>query len=134
MFKRFTMAFAALALLGGAAVADDLLDEIGGLDLGQVNDVVSEVEDFDLAAVDVEGLAGDADQEDGTDAIEACFRRIGYCRPSYCNYGWSYPSCYSYYGNYHSYYPSSYSYCYRPISYTYTNYCQPIYSYYWGCY
>lgn len=142
MFTRFTMAFAVLTMIGGAAAADDLFDEVAGLDPDQLSEVVSEEEDFSLAEVDVDGLAGEAaeegTEEGDTDAIEACFRQIGYCRPHSSNWCWSYPRYHSYYPSCHNYYSHSYSYNYnyycRPVTYSYANYCQPVCSYYWGCY
>ncbi|GEM_PF-828787 len=109
---------------------NDLLNELAAG--GEVGIAVADiqVEELDFGDLDIDQLADAAEPEED-DAIEACFRRVGY---SSYGHGYSYGHRYPSYG--HCY--PSYSYC-RPL-YSYHSYrtyytpiCAPVYSY-WGCY
>lgn len=127
MFKKFTLAAAALVMFVGSAMADD----ISGLDLASIKDADNVVVEANLN-VDVDALTSQTtDKVD--QAVEACFRGFG---GGWGGYGYGYSSCY--YPSYsYCYYPS-YSYCYptyfsyRPVCYSYAPVCYSLYS--WGCY
>lgn len=128
MLKRATLSLAAALLLSGAAQAgDDLFEQIAGASPGEITDAVSEVEAFDLDGVNVDQWASDAGDDAGADAIEACFRRIGYRHHG--GWGYGYRRCYWGYPSYYTYH------CYRPVSYYSYSHCYtPCYTSYWGCY
>ena len=120
MFKKFSLAVVAVAVMTGSAMANDLLDS-AGIDLAAISDANNAVVEANLD-VDVDTLASKAGNDE---AVEACFRRFG---------GWGgwggygcYSPCYSY-----CYYRPAY-FCYQPVYYTtYTTYCHyPLY--HWGC-
>ena len=128
MLKKIALALMPLALLATSSVkADDGLS----IDVASITDATVEIETADLD-IDVDALSADAGEED-VDAVEACFRRIGYnCR----SWGYGYHnSCYR------SCYNTCYNYC-RPL-YSYRTICcprrvyrcvvAPVYHYYWGC-
>jgi len=135
MFKSTTLALAAVTLAIGSAKANDLMDDLAGMALATINDSAAAVEEFDLAEIDMDGLEANAGGED-SDAIEACFRRIGYRRGGWGHewgrgYGWRggfhrFGRCYSY-----CHRPM---YCYRPIVSHCYSYCQPVVTSYWGCF
>ena len=82
--------------------------------------------------VDVDQLTEDAGTESGTDAVEACFRRMGYSCGGwgYRNHCWN--SCYRGWNCCQPYYNYTSYYCYRPL-YTCSYVATPVYNYYWGC-
>ena len=134
MLKTILFAVTPLLLFVGTAQANDVLDDIAGIDLASISDAVAEIEEFDLDGLDMDQLAENAGEE--TDAIEACFRRFGY-RSYGHSYGYrscyrTYNHCYSHYNNYcqTSYYSPYY--CSRPVTYAYRH-CAPIITSYWGC-
>lgn len=136
LLKNVALAFAAMVLTTGSVFAGDLMDDLKEMDVNSLADAGAEVEEFDLGAVDVDKMAGEAGADSDSDAIEACFRRFGgyshggwntWC--GYHNYNYSYNNCYSY--AYSCYQPSYY--CYRPIVSCYTH-CYPVVTSYWGCY
>ena len=137
MFKRFTLAVVPMLMLAGSVMGeDDLLSKIGGMDVDSIEGASAEVEEFDLAGVDVDTLLGDEDEGE-EDAIAACFRRIGYGYGYGYGYGnrhfsYGYNNCYRpYYTSYRTYSYYRPLYCYQPVHYTtYT----PVYTSYWGCY
>ena len=135
MLKTILFAVTPLLLFVGTVQAGDVLDDIAGIDLASISDASADIEDFDLDGLDMDQLAENAGEE--TDAIEACFRRIGYRRHSGYGYGFrscyrTYNHCYSHYNNYcHTSYYSPY-YCSRPVTYAY-RYCAPVFTSYWGC-
>lgn len=130
MLKQITLALAAVALVSGSAKAGDLMDELATTNVDSIASAEIAIEEFDLDGVDVDGLTAEAGE--GTDAIEACFRRFGGFRRGGWrhwgggyNCGWrSFGRCYSYCQPY---------YCHRPIYRCY-NYCAPVVSHYWGCF
>ena len=136
MFKKFMFAVVPVLMMAGTTFADDADLAI---DASTITDAdVNIVED--VLDIDVDQLAADAGTDKKTDAIEACFRRCGYC-----SYGWGggYRSCYSSYGCYQPYYSYTNYCCARPVyyssyccqpAYSYNYSCQPCYSSYWGCY
>ncbi|MGB7327539.1 MAG: hypothetical protein WBD31_21865 [Rubripirellula sp.] len=141
MFKTALFAIASMMLLACSVQAnDDLLSAIAKMDTTSSN--VSDVEPTSqkLGQADVDALLGD-DEENGSDAIAACFRRFGGYGRSYGSYGGygyrssyrsSYRSCYT---NWHNPCYRSYSTCYTPIYYTPSYSCYtPCYTSYWGCY
>ena len=128
MFKKIALALMPLALLASSVKADDGL----AVDAASITDAEVEIVTNDLD-IDMDALSADVG-EDGEQAIEACFRRIGYnCRS--WGHRYYYNSCYS------RCYNSCYSYC-RPL-YSYRTICYsppvyrcvvaPIYHCYWGC-
>ena len=133
MLKRFFFAVAPLMLIAGTVVADDdLLSAVAKLDADKP--AATETKEMDdLGQADVDALLGEGEEE-GDEAIAACFRRIGYGYGfrsygyrsygyGHCGYRFYRPLCYSY-PTYH----------YRPIYRTcYTSYYTPVYSSYWGC-
>ena len=132
MLKRFFFAVAPLMLIAGTVVADDdLLSAVAKLDADKPNAAETEEMD-DLGQADVDALLGEGEEE-GEEAIAACFRRIrygygyrsfGYRSYGHCSYRFYRPVCYTSYPSYH----------YRPVYNTcYTSYYTPIYSSYWGC-
>jgi len=131
--KNLALAFASLFVLSGSAFAGDLMDDLEGMNLDTINDSAASVEEFDLASLDMDGLAENAGDEDA-DAIETCFRRFG----GYHGGGWRHwGGCYNYgYGVYnHCYsYCQPVYHCYRPIVRTYVTHCAPVITSYWGCY
>ena len=136
MFKKFSLAVVALALIATCSFAsDDVLNDVADLKGSSINDASISVETDGLDGLDVDALASSAGGK-SDEAIEACFRSFGYNRCGY-NYG-----CRSYYSCYRPCYtpcyyrPVHYTYCYRPVYYTtYTTcYSYPTYSCYWGCY
>ena len=132
--KNFALAFVSMFVVAGAAKADDLMDDLAGMDLATINDSAASVEEFDLDSLDVDQLAAEAGDE--TDAIETCFRRFGYRRGGWGGWGRGWGGCYGYgYRSFHS----CYSYhrpvyhCYRPVIRTCYTHCAPVISY-WGCF
>jgi hypothetical protein len=141
MHKSLMLALAPMILLAASVrgADDGRNDQVSGLNIDNIVDAEIAIEEFDFDDVDVDSLAASAGA-DNEEAIEACFRRIGYGH-SYGG-GWGYGSSYG-----SCYYPS-YSYgchwqtpCYteyRPL-YTYrtcytTYQYTPVYTSYWGCY
>lgn len=144
MLKNITLAVVALLFVGATAKAnDDLLDQVAGMDLSQITETVSEVDDFDLDGLDIDELAAEAGNDSDSDAIEACFRRMnrgyrggsrGYSSYGHRSYGHrsyghrSYSSCYRGYNscyrtNYYSHNCYRPLYCCRPVT---VNYCAPV--------
>ena len=119
MLKKLILAAVPMMFVAVVAVAED--DFLADLDVASIQDADISIEEagFD---VDFDKLAEDASGED--EAIEACFRRFGYCSYGYSYYRPCYNYCYSY-----CYRPVYYS-CYRPVYY-HTYY--PVYRNYWGC-
>lgn len=109
-----------LTLMASQVQANDLLADVQNLDVSGIQDAQLAIEVDGLAGVNVDALASQADSSKSDEAIEACFRRMGYC-----NYGCYYPCYYS---------------CYRPcvpwFSYypVYHYVACPVYTCYWGCY
>lgn len=134
LLKNVALAFAAMIVLTGSARAGDLMDDLATMNLDSINESAADVEEFDLASLDMDGLEAEAGTNDEeTDAIETCFRRFGGYRSS----GWNqWGGCRSYghcFNNYYSCYRPVYH-CYRPvIRHCYTS-CYPVVSSYWGCY
>ena len=133
MFKKLLFAVVPALMLAGISVADDTDLNI---DAASITDADVNIVDAGLD-VDVDQLAAEADTGKKVDAVEACFHRCGYN-----SYGWggynscygsSYGSCYSNYSCYQPYYSYTSYCCARPVYYT-SYVCQPVYSYYWGCY
>jgi len=144
MFKKFLIAAVPMILVATSAFAgDDLLSTIANFEGA---DDAAQVEDADtLGQADVDALLGEDDDENGEEAVAACFRRgfghnygsyggysnfnnncgyRSYCAPSfsYSSFNYCYPvqQCYT---------PVSYSFC-APVSYS----CySPCYNSYWGC-
>jgi len=144
MFKKFLIAAVPMILVASSAFAgDDLLSTIANFEGA---DDAAQVEDVDtLGQADVDALLGEDDDENGEEAVAACFRRgfghnygsyggysnfnnncgyRSYCAPSfsYSSFNYCYPvqQCYT---------PVSYSFC-APVSYS----CySPCYNSYWGC-
>jgi opacity protein-like surface antigen len=137
MFKSILLTLASLALLATTAVADDVLDDVAGLQVASISDAQISIDD-PTAGINVDSLDQQAGSEKGEQAIEACFRRFGYgghgYGGGYCGYNYG---CYgSHYGCYSPCY--SYNHCYyqpvvsyRPVYYT-THHYQTFS--YWGCY
>ncbi len=130
-----TVLFAAVAMTmltftTGVRAEDDLLSEVGNLNVSSISDADNSIQDDALAGIDVEGLASKAGSEKSGEAIEACFRRFGW--GGGCNYNYG---CYNYnycYRPYFNCYPTYYN-CYRPVCHVrYVSY--PVYTHYWGCY
>lgn len=133
MFKSMTLALAALTLTISSAKANDLMDDLAGMDLATINDSAAEVEEFDLGGLDMDQLAANAGDDD-SDAIEACFRRIGFRR-----YGWGRSWGCGWRRGFHRFgYGYGYChrplYCYRPIVTHCYSYCRPVITNYWGCF
>lgn len=127
MFKKFLFALIPACLLASSAFAGDDLLDISASDLTTISDASAELQDLDLASLNVEALTADAGEK-GEDAIEACFRRFNYCG-GYGGYNYGcYSHCYNTCYNYSYCYPTYY--CYRPL---YTCAMPIVYSY-WGCY
>ena len=128
LLRNLVLALVPAMVLACTARADDndLMNELASMDSLAIADADINVEDFDLDGLDVDQLADAAGQDDDQ-AMEACFRRIGY--HSYSRH--YYPSY-----SYRSYYPT-YTY-YRPLYHHrtyYTTYYTPVYHHhYWGCY
>jgi hypothetical protein len=129
MFKKLSLAVAAMFLMAGSVMANDLItaDDLGSDSVTIASDAVgssSAIAGGDVASVD----------DSATEAVEACFRGWGGCGYNYgCyNYG-CYNHCYRPCYNY-CYTPVCYNYCYRPVCYTYTCYQPCFYNAYWGCY
>ncbi len=129
LLRNLVFAIVPAMVLACTARADDndLMSELANIDSLAIADADINVEDLDLGALDVDQLADSAGQDDDQ-AVEACFRRIGY--HSYSRH--YYPSY-----SHHSYYYPTVTY-YRPLyhhhSY-YTTYYTPVYHHsYWGCY
>lgn len=102
-------------------------DETISLDLASISDAAIEIEEGNLGDLDVDALANQADGGHSEDAVEACFRRVGYR-----SRGWgSGYRCYRPYYSYRVCYPTYY--CYRP-TYYYSYPTTSCYSHYWGCY
>lgn len=124
MFKRIFLAMLPLTMIAVSANADDELS----IDLDNITDAEVTLID-DVMDIDVDALSAEAGEESDAEAIEACFRRIGYRRcgwGGYRSWGRCYNHCYNYcrpYFNCHSV-----RYCapvYRCVT--------PVYNYYWGC-
>ena len=127
MIKKMIFAVVPMILLATVAMAEDSL--LKGLDLGDIQDADISI---DAASLDVD-FDKLADNVDGDEAIEACFRSFGYCGYNYgCGYGYGYNyGCYNYNYCYRPCYTTYY--CYRPVVY-YTPCYTPCYTSYWGCY
>jgi hypothetical protein len=127
MLKKVMFAVVPMLLLAGNVFAGDFLTELSGTKANSISDAAIAIEDDGLGGIDVDGLAANAGGK-SDEAVEACFRRIGY---NHCNYGYGYGfnhcyrPCYTY-----SYYQPFY--CYRPVYHTYV--CAPVCYNYWGCY
>ena len=121
MLKKLVLALMPLTLVASANAQDLDLDAIVDADIEIVEDSLD---------IDVDGLTADAGEEVEGNALEACFRRIGYRRGGwggYRHWGGCYNHCYNYCRPLYSY--KTITYCppvYRCIA-------TPIYSYYWGC-
>ena len=101
MLKRIFFAVAPLMLIAGTVVADDdLLSAVAKLDADKPTAAETEEMD-DLGQADVDALLGEGEEE-GEEAIAACFRRI--------RYGYGYRSF-----GYRGYGHCSYRF-YRPVS------------------
>lgn len=129
--KNVALAFASVFVLSGPALAGDLMDDLKTIDLNSISDAGAELEELDLDGLDVDRMAQEAGE--GSDAIEACFRRFG----GYRGYGrgWGHwGGCRSYGHGYSRYAYSCYRplYCYRPVVSCYTH-CLPVITSYWGC-
>lgn len=128
LLRNLVFAIVPAMVLACTARADDndLMSELANVDSLAIADADINVEDFDLGDLDVDQLTSAAGQDDDQ-AVEACFRRIGY--HSYSRH--YYPSY-----SHHHYYPT-YTY-YRPLYHHhtyYTTYYTPVYHHsYWGCY
>lgn len=128
LLRNLVFAIVPAMVLACTARADDndLMSELANVDSLAIADADINVEDFGLDDLDVDQLASAAGQDDDQ-AVEACFRRIGY--HSYSRH--YYPSY-----SHHHYYPT-YTY-YRPLYHHrtyYTTYYTPVYHHsYWGCY
>lgn len=128
MLKKLFLALVPLTMVTGSLKADDDLN----IDVSSIKDAGVEIVEADLD-IDVDALEAEAGDETEEDAVEACFRRIGYnCRGwgGYRNWG-CYNHCYNHCYNY-----VRPLYSYRTISYcapVYRAVCAPVYSYYWGC-
>lgn len=132
MLKSMTLAVAALALTITGAKANDLMDEIGSMDLAAINDSAADVEELDLDALDLDELVAEAGEE--TDAIEACFRRIGFRRGGWGGYrGWGYGRSFHRIGYSYGHCFNRYYSC-RPIYNHCYSYCRPVITSYWGCF
>jgi hypothetical protein len=125
MLRKMLFAIVPMVLAISTVQADDTLD----LDLTSISDAAIEIEEPSLDDLDVDALAEQADGEQETDAIEACFRRFGYRHYGY-GYGYGY-RCYRPYYSYRVCHPTYY--VYRPV---YHHYAYPVVTYhsYWGCY
>lgn len=130
MFKKLSLAVAALFLMAGSVMANDLItaDDLSSDSVTEVSDAVGStaaIAGGDIASVD----------ESATEAVEACFRGWGGCGYNYGCYNYCYRPCYynyCYTPCYH-YTPVCYH-VYRPVCYTYTCYTPCYYNAYWGCY
>lgn len=140
MFKKTLFAVAPMMLIACSVQADDdLLSAIAKMDTGSTAAAEVDASDDKLGQADVDALLGD-DEESSSDAIAACFRRMGGYGRSYGSYGRYRSYGYRAYSSYHRPYYSSYTtyrHCYTPTF----SYCAPTYSYYtpsytsyWGCY
>ncbi|MFI4874658.1 MAG: hypothetical protein ACIALR_04945 [Blastopirellula sp. JB062] len=121
MLKKVLFAIVPALLMSVSLRADDALE----LNLDEIKD--ADVSVIDQAfSVDVDKLASDADGANEDEAIEACFRRIGYRSYGYYGgYGYGYGYRYNCYRPYFA--------CYRPVYYAPVCY-SPSYVSYWGCY
>ncbi|TWT93936.1 hypothetical protein [Stieleria varia] len=141
MLKKILFAVVPMLMIAGTVSADnDLLNQLASMnDNGITASAPADVDTDDkLGQADVDALLGDEDN--GEDAVAACFRRVGYGYGrsyghsyGYRSYGYSscYSPCYSYYT------PSYYSYSYCRPTYYYTpvvTHYTPVYTSYWGCY
>jgi hypothetical protein len=115
VFKKFSLAVVAVAVMTGSAMANDLLDS-AGFDLAAISDANNVVLEANLD-VDVDTLASEVGDEE---AVEACFRRFGGWRG---HYGFG---CYN-----PCFYHRPVYFC-QPVYYTTYTYCHyPLY--HWGC-
>ena len=126
MLKKITFVLVSMITLAStAAASDDLFNELANNKGANIADASVELEDIEFD-IDVDALAENAEGEDETDAVEACFRRFGYR-----SWGRSY--------GYRCFRPVYHSYSYyrpllcQPVYRTYS-YCAPIVTHYWGCY
>ncbi|WP_153558440.1 hypothetical protein [Roseimaritima sediminicola] len=127
LLKNLVLAIVPAMVLACSVHADenDLFNELAATDTLAISDADINVQEFDLDDLDVDQLA-DAAGQDEDQALEACFRRIGY--HGYSRY--YYPR----YSHVHCY--RTYTY-YRPLYHHhtyYTTYYTPVYHSYWGCY
>ena len=129
MLKKLFLAVVPLTMLAANVKANDDL----AIDVGSIIDAEVSIVDAALD-IDVDQLSADAgteaNVENGDEAIEACFRRIGY---RHRGWGYGYNHCYNRCYN-HCHVRPLYSYrtiCYAPPVY---HCATPVYSYYWGCY
>ncbi len=129
MIKKMIFAVVPMMLLATVAMAEDSL--LKGLDLGDIQDAEISI---DAASLDVD-FDKLADNVDGDEAIEACFRSFGYGYGGYGYGGYGYGYGGYGYGCYRPCYNYCYNsyYCYRPVVYYNTCYT-PCYTSYWGCY
>ncbi|CAN0346554.1 unnamed protein product, partial [Ectocarpus sp. 4 AP-2014] len=123
--KTAAVAFASLMLLTASTRAGDLMDELATIDLDTINESAADVEEFDLASLDMDNLAAKAGEDEATgletDAIETCFRRFGGYRGGrgwrhfggYRNYGFG--GCYSYCRPAYRCYQPIVRHCYQPV-------------------
>lgn len=128
MLKKFSFAFALVAVLSVRAMAGDEID-IASLDVDSISDADNVIVGASLD-VDVDDLTNKSGDKNDV-AVEACFRSCG----GYGGYG-GYGCGYNY-GCYRSCYSPcySYSYCYQPTYFCYrpVTYCAPCYTYTQTC-
>lgn len=156
--KIAAVAFASVVLLNASTRAGDLMDDLATMDLDSINETAADVEEFDLASLDVSQLGDELETDsDGaagseTDAIEAAFRRFGgfrggrgwnqwgghrnYGHRNYGHRNFGYRSLGRCYSTYHSYCQPTYHgyrpivrHCYTPL----VRHCYPVVTSYWGC-
>jgi len=126
MFKKIIFAVVPMMLLATVTIAEDNL--LSGLDVSSIQDADISIEEANVD-LDFDALSGEAGDEEGEEAIEACFRRFGYRSFGYRSYGFR---GYGYGRGYSCYRPCySHYYTYRPV---YRPYCYPVVRTYWGCY
>lgn len=134
MLKRILFAMLPMAMAATFVQADD---NVFNIDVASITDADVNIVEMDLD-IDVDQLAADAGSENSEDAVEACFRRVGYrCGGWGRGYG---------YGGWNSFYRPCYNSwsCYRPCHSFRNYYCvqphyhscyvaSPCYTPYWGC-
>ena len=127
LVKKVLFAAAAVVLLASTVRADD--DLLDGFDTTSITTAQAELVTPGLDGLDVDELQTQAGDEQGDEAIEACFRRFGY---GYRHFGYGYGYGFRSWNCYRPCYPVRHYYgfhCYRPIVRVY----RPVY-YHWGCY
>jgi len=129
MLKKIIFAVVPMMFLATITVAEDNL--LSGLDVTSIQDADISIEEAS-SDLDFDALSGEAEEGEGDEAIEACFRRFGYRSFGYRGYGGFGHRGFGYGGFGYS--------CYRPCYTSYYSYA-PVYHHayypvvrnYWGC-